>query len=63
VVNKVPGWIEGVTSKDVQRVAATYLVKANRTVIDRRPVAKPAPAAAPQPANKADTTPAPTDKK
>ena len=63
VVNKVPGWIEGVTSKDVQRVAATYLVKANRTVIDRRPVAKPAPAAAPQPANKAVTTPAPTDKK
>jgi predicted Zn-dependent peptidase len=48
VVNKVPGWIEGVSSKDIQRVAATYLVKANRTVIDRKPVAKPAaPAAAP----------------
>jgi predicted Zn-dependent peptidase len=42
VVNKVPGWIEGVTSKDIQRVAATYLVPANRTVIDRKPVAKPA---------------------
>jgi predicted Zn-dependent peptidase len=43
VVNQVPGWIEGVSSKDIQRVAATYLVKANRTVIDRKPVAKPAP--------------------
>jgi predicted Zn-dependent peptidase len=50
VVNKVPGWIEGVTSKDIQRVAATYLVQANRTVIDRKPVAKPA-------------APAPTEKK
>jgi predicted Zn-dependent peptidase len=39
VVNKVPGWIEGVTSADLQRVAATYLVPANRTVIDRRPAA------------------------
>jgi zinc protease len=45
VVNKVPGWIERVTAADVQRVAATYLVPANRTVIDRQPVAK-APAAA-----------------
>jgi zinc protease len=40
VVNQVPGWIEGVTSADIQRVAATYLVPANRTVIDRKPVAK-----------------------
>jgi predicted Zn-dependent peptidase len=49
VVNKVPGWIEGVTSADIQRVAATYLTRANRTVIDRKPAAKsaaPAPAAA-----------------
>jgi predicted Zn-dependent peptidase len=49
VVNKVPGWIEGVTSADIQRVAATYLTKANRTVIDRKPAVKapaPAPAAA-----------------
>ncbi|UUZ47896.1 hypothetical protein LP420_33215 [Massilia sp. B-10] len=36
VVNKIPGWIEGVTSADVQRAAATYLTKANRTVIDRK---------------------------
>ncbi len=47
VVNKIPGWIEGVTSADLQRVAATYLVKNNRTVIDRKPVAKAAVAAAP----------------
>ena len=47
VVNKIPGWIEGVTSSDLQRVAATYLVKNNRTVIDRKPVAKPAVAATP----------------
>ena len=39
VVNQVPGWIEAVTSADVQRVAATYLTKANRSVIDRKPVA------------------------
>lgn len=53
VVNKIPGWIEGVTSADLQRVAATYLVKNNRTVIDRKPVAKeaaPAPAPTPAPA-------------
>jgi zinc protease len=51
VVNKVPGWIEGVTSADVQRAAATYLVPANRTVIDRQPVAR-APAAPAAPADK-----------
>lgn len=53
VVNKIPTWIEGVTSADVQRVAKTYLTRENRTVIDRKPVAKaavPAPAAAPAPA-------------
>jgi zinc protease len=42
VVNQVPGWIEGVTPADLQRVAATYLVPANRTVIDRKPAARPA---------------------
>jgi predicted Zn-dependent peptidase len=47
VANKIPGWIEGVTSDDIKRVAATYLVAANRTVIDRKPVAKAAPAAQP----------------
>jgi predicted Zn-dependent peptidase len=47
VVNKVPGWIEGVSASDIQRVASTYLVTANRTVIDRKPVAKPAAPAAP----------------
>jgi predicted Zn-dependent peptidase len=47
VVNKVPGWIESVTSADVQRVAATYLTRANRSVIDRKPAAMlAAPAAA-----------------
>lgn len=48
VINKVPGWIEAVTSADVQRVAATYLTQANRSVIDRKPaamLAAPAPAA------------------
>jgi zinc protease len=47
VVNKIPGWIEGVTSADLQRVARTYLVPANRTVIDRKPVAKVAAATPP----------------
>jgi predicted Zn-dependent peptidase len=28
-----------VTSADLQRVAATYLTAANRTVVDRRPAA------------------------
>jgi len=47
VVNKIPTWIEGVTSADLQRVAKTYLARTNRTVIDRVPtaMAKPAPAA------------------
>jgi len=44
VVNKIPGWIEGVSSADIQRAASTYLVKTNRTVIDRKPVAKAAAA-------------------
>ena len=39
VVNKIPGWIEGVTSNDIQRAVKTYLVPANRTVIDRKPAA------------------------
>src|SRR5205085_710391 len=47
VVNQIPGWIEGVTSADIQRVAATYLTKANRTVIDRKLAPKEAPATAP----------------
>ena len=48
VVNKIPAWIEAVSSADVQRVAATYLTKANRSVIDRKPAAMlAAPAAAP----------------
>jgi predicted Zn-dependent peptidase len=45
VVNKIPGWIEGVTSQDIQRAARTYLVPANRTVIDRKPAAMIAAAA------------------
>jgi predicted Zn-dependent peptidase len=47
VVNKIPGWIEGVTSDDIKRAAATYLVAANRTVIDRKPAAKVAAATPP----------------
>jgi predicted Zn-dependent peptidase len=37
VVNAIPGWIEAVTSADVQRAARTYLTRENRTVIDRVP--------------------------
>jgi predicted Zn-dependent peptidase len=47
VANRIPGWIEAVTSADIQRVARTYLTRANRTVIDRQPEAMlQAPAAA-----------------
>ena len=61
VVNKIPGWIEGVSSADIQRTAATYLTKANRTVIDRKlaPKAAPATAAAPAAAPVAAAAPAP----
>ncbi|HEY0310137.1 MAG TPA: pitrilysin family protein, partial [Luteimonas sp.] len=37
VVNAIPGWIEAVSSADVQRAARTYLTRDNRTVIDRVP--------------------------
>jgi zinc protease len=50
VANQIPGWIDAVTSADVQRVASTYLTKANRTVIDRKPAPAPAAAAATPPA-------------
>ncbi|MBB1472532.1 insulinase family protein [Luteimonas sp. MC1782] len=47
VANRIPGWIEAVTSADIQRAARTYLTQANRTVIDRKPEAMlQAPAAA-----------------
>ena len=39
VTNQISGWLEAVTSADLQRVAATYLTRANRTVIDRKPTA------------------------
>src|SRR3546814_2712989 len=47
VANKIPGWIEGVHSADIQRVATTYLTEDNRTVLDRKPAAmlQPQPAA------------------
>jgi predicted Zn-dependent peptidase len=45
VVNKIPGWIDAVTSADLQRVAATYLTTANRSVIDRKPEPKAVAAA------------------
>ncbi|MDB5746371.1 MAG: peptidase [Massilia sp.] len=47
VVNQIPGWIEAVTSNDIRRTAATYLTAQNRTVIDRKPAAKVAPATPP----------------
>jgi predicted Zn-dependent peptidase len=49
VANQIPDWINGVTSDDIVRVAGTYLVPTNRTVIDRKPeamLAAPAAAAA-----------------
>jgi predicted Zn-dependent peptidase len=42
-VNDIPGQIDAVTPADIQRVAATYLTVANRTVIDRKPAPAPAP--------------------
>ena len=45
MLNQVPGWIEKVTSADVQRVAKAYFTPANRSVIDRK-LAAPAPAPA-----------------
>ena len=33
-VNEIPGLIERVTAADLKRVAATYLIRSNRTVID-----------------------------
>jgi zinc protease len=57
VVNRIPGWIEAVSSADVQRAARTYLTTANRTVIDRKPAAMlQAP-----PAQKPAAQDAPTD--
>jgi predicted Zn-dependent peptidase len=47
VLNRIPGWIDAVTSADLQRVVGTYLTKQNRVVIDRVPAAM---AAAKQPA-------------
>ena len=37
IANKVPDWIAAVSSADLQRVARTYLTRANRSEIDRRP--------------------------
>ena len=59
VVNKIPGWIEGVTSADVQRTAKTYLTRENRTVIDRKPAPKAPAAPAPAPAAAPAAAPAP----
>jgi predicted Zn-dependent peptidase len=47
MLNQIPGWIDAVTSADLQRVVGTYLTKQNRVVIDRVPAAM---AAAKQPA-------------
>lgn len=43
IANRIPEWIDGVTSADLQRVARTYLTHANRSEIDRRPDAPLAP--------------------
>ena len=48
VVNRVPDWIDAVASDDIRRVAAKYLVAANRVAIDRVPAAVAAPSAAPE---------------
>ncbi|MBS0465518.1 MAG: insulinase family protein [Proteobacteria bacterium] len=37
VANKVPDWIDAVTSADVQRVAATWMTRDNRSSIERVP--------------------------
>jgi predicted Zn-dependent peptidase len=47
MLNQIPGWIDAVTSADVQRLVGTYLTQPNRVVIDRVPAAM---AAAKQPA-------------
>jgi len=52
MLNQIPGWIDAVTSADLQRVVGTYLTKQNRVVIDRVPAAM---AAARQPAAAAKT--------
>jgi predicted Zn-dependent peptidase len=39
ILNRVPGWIDAVTAADLRRVAATYLTRPNRVVIDRVPAA------------------------
>ena len=41
VVNQIPGWIDAVSPADIARAASTYLTRNNRTVIDRKPAAKP----------------------
>ncbi|TYT25258.1 insulinase family protein [Luteimonas viscosa] len=51
VANEIPGWIDAVSSQDVQRAASTYLTAANRTVIDRVPEAMLAARDAAPPAN------------
>ena len=54
VANQIPTWINAVTSDDIQRTARTYLTKANRSVIDRKPVAAPTPATPAAPAAAGD---------
>jgi predicted Zn-dependent peptidase len=45
-LNDLPAKIRAVTAEDVRRVAAAYVTAANRTVVDRRPAPKLAPAPA-----------------
>jgi predicted Zn-dependent peptidase len=42
-LNTIPADVDAVTVADLKRVAARYLTKANRTVVDRKPAAAEAP--------------------
>jgi zinc protease len=47
-LNEIPDKLEAVTSADLQRVTSTYLITANRTLVDRKPAPPAAAAASPK---------------